>query len=94
MADRSRIGARYCGGCNPRDDRLAAVKRLGKVLPGAELGPVAPGQRGTLVVCGCAARCAGVEGLTGPLVYVTGPEDMCPAAEKLARLLEGGTPSA
>lgn len=90
MADRIQIGVRYCGGCNPRYDRVAAVQRLRELLPEAELAPAAPGQRAALVVCGCPARCAGVDGLTGPLLYITGPEDVMSAAEKLARLLEGG----
>ena len=29
MADRRQIGVRYCGGCNPRYDRVALVKRIG-----------------------------------------------------------------
>lgn len=90
MAYRAPVGVRYCGGCNPRYDRVEAVRRLGELLPGGAMAPAAPGQRGTVVVCGCAARCAGVDGLTGPLVYVTGPEDLGPAAEKLSRLLRGG----
>lgn len=90
MGDNKQVGVRYCGGCNPRYDRVAAVRRLGELLPEAKLAPAAPGQRATLVVCGCPVRCAGVGGLTGPLIYLTGPENLGPMAEKLARLLEGG----
>lgn len=68
----------------------AAVRRLGELLPETEPALSAPGLRAVLVVCGCPARCAGVDGLTGPLVYVTGSEDVMPVAEKPARLLEGG----
>lgn len=94
MTDRVQIGVRYCGGCNPRYDRVAVVQRLRDLLPEAELLPAAPGQRAALVVCGCPAQCAGVDGLTGPLLYITDPENVIPAAEKLARLLEGGRTNA
>ena len=36
MADRRQIGVRYCGGCNPRYDRVALVKRIGGFFPEAE----------------------------------------------------------
>lgn len=81
----------YCGGCNPRYDRVAAVRELARLIPGCELVLARPGAGyPAAVVCGCPARCAGTDGLTGPLVYITGPEQIIPAAEQLARLLEGG----
>ena len=52
-----RIGIKYCGGCNPRYDRVAAVKELHpewKIEPAGE-----GGQEYILVVCGCTAVCAG-----------------------------------
>ena len=63
MADRRVVGLRYCGGCNPRYDRVAAVERLRAQLPAVELRPAAPGQEIVLVVCGCPARCANISGL-------------------------------
>lgn len=90
MENKPQIGIRYCGGCNPRYDRVAAVEQLQVLFPDAQLCPAVRGQCAVLVVCGCPARCAGVDGLTGPLIYMTDPEDVIPAAERLVRLLEGG----
>ena len=39
MGDKQRIGVRYCGGCNPRYDRVAVVNKLASLLPQAELVP-------------------------------------------------------
>lgn len=83
MAERPVIGLRYCGGCNPRYDRVAAVERLRARLPSAELRPAAPGQRAVLVVCGCPARCAGTSGLDGELVWICAPEDADRAVQTL-----------
>lgn len=53
---------KYCGGCNPRYDRVAFVrqleKKLGVPLTSAEAGIV----YGELyVICGCSARCAEID---------------------------------
>ena len=42
MADKRQIGVRYCGGCNPRYDRVALVKRIGGLFPEAEFPPAVP----------------------------------------------------
>lgn len=92
MDKRAVAGLRYCGGCNPRYDRVAAVERMRARLPAVELRPAGPGERAVLVVCGCPARCAGVQDLEVPpeaLVYVTGEADLSPAEERLKRLLFG-----
>lgn len=54
MGDKQRIGVRYCGGCNPRYDRVAVVNKLASLLPQAELVPAQAGAAyaGALVVCG------------------------------------------
>jgi len=70
MADRQVVGLRYCGGCNPRYDRVAAVERLRAQLPKVGLCPAAPGQGIVLVVCGCLVRCADVSDLDGRLVWL------------------------
>ena len=55
-----RIGIKYCGGCNPRYDRVAAVKELQRQHPEwtVELAGEG-GQEYILVVCGCTAACVG-----------------------------------
>ena len=53
MADRPTVGVRYCGGCNPRYDRVAAVRNLEARCPHIRLLPAGPGQGLVLLVCGC-----------------------------------------
>lgn len=52
-------GVKYCGGCNPKYDRGAAVSKLKKCLPGVTLNPVAEGVEydTVLLVCGCQVGC-------------------------------------
>jgi len=55
------IGIKYCGGCNPRYDRVAAVAAAKEKLGAryefawAEAGPL---YDHVLVVCGCQVKCA------------------------------------
>lgn len=96
MADKPKIGLRYCGGCNPRYDRVAVVKRLEEFFPEAEFLVAEEGKRycAVVVACGCSSRCANVSGLAVPmgrLVYLSGWEDLLQAKERLRQLLEGPT---
>lgn len=62
-----RIGIKYCGGCNPRYDRVAAVKELQQRYPEWKIEPAGEGgQEYILVVCGCTAVCAGHAHLRPP----------------------------
>lgn len=85
MAERRVVGLRYCGGCNPRYDRVAAVERLRTQFPDLELRPAASGQEAVLVVCGCPARCADISGLNGRLVWLCSQSQWEEAAQMLAR---------
>ena len=94
MADRRQIGVRYCGGCNPRYDRVALVKRIGGFFPEAEFVTAQAGVKypAVLVVCGCPSRCANVSDLAVPagrLIYLSGWEELLPVKEKLAEALKG-----
>ena len=94
MAERRRIGVRYCGGCNPRYDRVALVKRIGGFFPEAEFVTAQAGVKypAVLVVCGCPSRCANVSDLAVPagrLIFLSGWEELLPAKEKLAEALKG-----
>lgn len=82
-ADRPVVGVRYCGGCNPRYDRVAAVERLRARFPNLKFCPAAPGQDLILVVCGCTAQCAGTSDLDGELLFLCRPEDFQAAARRL-----------
>ena len=86
MADKPVVGLRYCGGCNPRYDRVAAVGRLRAQLPDVELRPAAPGQPAVVRVCGCPARCAGTAGLDGKLVWLCAPEDLDRAIQQVKEI--------
>jgi hypothetical protein len=57
------IGVRYCGGCNPRFDRGAFVKRLMEKHPEWDAGVAAEGVNYDLlvVVGGCPSCCAAYE---------------------------------
>jgi len=53
------IKVKYCGGCNPRFGRVAAVARLRASLPGVKFPEGdAPEPDYTVIVCGCPSRCA------------------------------------
>lgn len=86
MAAEQVAGLRYCGGCNPRYDRVAAVERLRALHPELKLVPAQPGGHypAVLVVCGCPAQCADVSGLDGVPVWLCAPERL----EKAARAIE------
>ncbi|SDZ90510.1 3-hydroxyacyl-[acyl-carrier-protein] dehydratase [Eubacterium aggregans] len=62
------VGIRYCGGCNPRYDRVALVQRLRKKLPQVTFVPAEEGRSyDALLLCqGCPAQCAPVDGLVVP----------------------------
>ena len=62
---------KYCGGCNPRYDRVALVRQLEKDI-GA---PLISAETGTVydelyVNCGCSARCADIERFQAARVIV------------------------
>lgn len=83
------VGVRYCGGCNPRYDRVALARRLEAACPFARFSPARPGSDWDVLVvlCGCSACCAGVEGIGARLgrVIVSAPEDEGAAVEFLLK---------
>lgn len=94
MADKTQVGVRYCGGCNPRYDRVSLVKRLESFFPGVAFVPArdGTGYPAALVVHGCPTRCASTSGLAVPgggLVHLGGWEDLLPAKKKLEQALQG-----
>ena len=93
MADKRQIGVRYCGGCNPRYDRVALVKRIGGFFPEAEFVTAQAGVKypAVLVVCGCPSRCANVSDLAVPagrLIYLSGWEELL-FIDTVSRLVPG-----
>ncbi len=63
MSEKVRIGLKYCGGCNPRYDRVQAVGYLRERLQGTvELVSYEdPDIAGVLVVAGCPTACVDPE---------------------------------
>ena len=80
------VGVRYCGGCNPRHNRAAAVRQLQARFPALRFLPAASGQPAVLVVCGCSAQCADVSGLDGTLIWLRDPQELDSAAGRLSEL--------
>ena len=64
--NRKKVGIRYCGGCNPRFDRGAMVKRICEKHPEWEASVAGQGVDYDLllVVGGCSSCCAAYEQFT------------------------------
>jgi hypothetical protein len=91
--DVPRIVVKYCGGCNPRYDRVGLVGRLEEEFSGtARFVPAGEGGGGgdlLLVVCGCHVRCAETTGLSHlPAVFVDRPEDVSEIIRRIRAMLE------
>lgn len=73
-----KIGIKYCGGCSPSFDRAAAVKKIKDRMNGkAEyVSYDDPGAELVLVIAGCSAACAGLDGLdTGKIRLIKSESD-------------------
>lgn len=84
---------RYCGGCNPRYNRVAVIQRLEKKLPDISFVPAKEGQNyDALVLCqGCPVQCALVDGLIVPpskWITICGDTDYREAYRYLSSRLE------
>ncbi len=92
MKDSAAVGVRYCGGCNPRYDRVALVKKLQGFFLQESFVAAQPGMQhpAVVVACGCPNRCVNLGDLALPkarLVWLAGWEDLLPAKKRLAELL-------
>lgn len=93
MEQKAQIGVRYCGGCNPRFDRVALVKRLASFFPQADFPPAAAGTAydAVLVVCGCPSQCANTADLKVPasrLLFLHGWDQLLPTKQTLEKMLQ------
>lgn len=68
--DKLKVGIRYCGGCNPRFDRGAMVKRITAKHPEWETENAVEGKGYDLllVIGGCSSCCASYEQFTAKKV--------------------------
>lgn len=59
------VGVKFCGGCNPRYNRAAALRALERDFPQHHFAPAqsVTGPDWLLVLCGCKAACADVSGI-------------------------------
>lgn len=82
MAAHGKIALRYCGGCNPRYDRIGLVEELKSRFPHLKMEPFHSGDLclASVVVCGCSSQCAGQDGLPLPRFVLSAPEDLDRAA--------------
>ena len=86
-----RLLVRWCGGCNPRFDRAAALRVLSRYLGDPEI-VYTPDKScaAALILCGCLSACATVKDIPLPpsrLVYLSDPAGLGEAAGRLAALL-------
>ena len=89
---RHNIGIRYCGGCNPRYDRVAFVRRLEALLPECRFEPMEAGKEyaAVLVVCGCRNQCANTGDITLPaarVITATAFDRLLPVRDGLRELM-------
>ena len=70
MAKIYSVGVRYCGGCNPRYDRVAVVKALETRFPQVAFVPADSRQILTLLICGCSAQCVYRGDLTRECLFI------------------------
>ena len=83
-----KVGIKYCGGCNPTYDRVAAVKEMEERLRSrAELiSWHDESADAVVIVAGCAASCVDGEPFAGrPLWRINRPEDI----DSVLKELEG-----
>lgn len=86
---RKRIAVYYCGGCNPRYDRVGAVRALAGQFPGLTFTlPDEPPCDGCLAVCGCTAGCARSRLPQGLAAYVLRSGEDLMAAEQWLQSIE------
>ena len=88
-----KIGVKYCGGCNPRYDRVEAVERLKAAFPGVSF--VTSQECGTVellvAVCGCSARCVSVsefQAVEEKICWFVGEEDFPALCRVIGRLVQ------
>lgn len=84
-----RIAVYYCGGCNPRYDRVGAVRALAAQLPALRfVPPDGAACAGALAVCGCAVGCVAPRVPQAQRVYILRGAEELPAAQQWLLALE------
>lgn len=82
-----KVGVKYCGGCNPKYDRVELVEGIRKRLDGRADFVVADSENVDLILAieGCETACANLSVFEGKRIFiVTGVED----AERFFKLID------
>lgn len=87
-----KIGIQYCGGCNPRYDRVKVVEMLQDRFSGVEWSYVDPDKTYDLIVevTGCGKECIPRKRIAeqaDSLVFINSREDLCAAEAVIAAAL-------
>ncbi len=66
------VGLKYCGGCNPRYDRVETVRRIRDELGGTVhfVPPDDPDIDSILAVMGCETACADLSAFKGKRIWI------------------------
>ncbi|MBQ3391795.1 MAG: 3-hydroxyacyl-ACP dehydratase FabZ [Lachnospiraceae bacterium] len=93
MHEKAVIGVRYCGGCNPRYDRVQVIKKLAALVPEADFvtAQAGVGYNAVIVVSGCPSQCAKVDDLAvmrDNLLRLNGWEDLLPLKKTILEKLQ------
>ncbi len=68
---------KYCGGCNPRYDRVAFVRSLeekfGQTFTGAQIEQE---YDEVYIVCGCFTHCADISNIKAKKIIIIDPENV------------------
>lgn len=88
-----KVGIRYCGGCNPRYDRIALVDDLRRRYP--EIMFVTAGLEQNvelvLVLHGCMARCVNTGDIPGEILPIFPGSDLTAVHAQLDRIAKKGS---
>ncbi len=91
MRGKHSVGIRYCGGCNPRFDRVGVVRKLQEEFPEVLIEYTEENRQyaAILIVCGCHAACASQSGLpsAAEVLLITSEADIPAAKALLQRLM-------
>lgn len=86
----ARVGVKYCGGCNPRFDRGELARKLRERYPQLEWENAKSGVFYDLLVvlCGCSAECASLDGLESRRdpIWVNDPSGLAQVEQILSQL--------
>ena len=86
-----RIGVKFCGGCNPRYDRVAALEEIKKAVPNAQF--ISAEDEGVydvlLVIGGCPNCCANIDSYSFlSLISVWAPSQVNQAVRALKSVMK------